>query len=225
MPTRPPLPKIDAAPLKDMARNLRFVAERGGRLLKDALPLDALPDPAVRVADAALTKVRQAEREVAALAHRLLDEDGTPPPLDRLEGAAETHFAVAAHAGLRAALARLGAESTLISETAAQRAFLQATAQGAGSSDSATAAALFFALLDAHVVREAIWPDTATLSPAEAGRVATFAMLLAMLADPGGYRDVLPQAVDMALALKADLMACEDPARIAALLDEFRDHV
>jgi hypothetical protein len=199
--------------------------------LQKSLPLDALPDPAARMADAALAtalKVGQrAEQSVSALAHALLDDDTPPPPLDHLaEAEGEARFAAAAHDGLRAALAQLGAESSLVSETAARRAWRNTVADAVGQSDSATAAALFRHLGQAHTVRDCVWPDGATLPPSEATRIATFALLLAMLADPAQVHALLPAAVDITLALRADLAsAAEDTARLAALFDEFRNHV
>lgn len=231
MTPRPPLPRLDPAPLKDMARSLRFVAERGGRTLQKALPLDVLPDPAARVADAALSTVirvgQKAEQGVSALAHALLDNDAPPPPLDLgATAGGEARFAAAAHDGLCDALARLGAERALVSETAARRAWRAVAAHGTGQSDSATAAALLQQLAQAQAVREAVWPDTATLPPTEAARIAAFAMLLAMLAAPEQFRTLLPAAVDITLALRADLAAAgDDETRLAALFDEFRDHV
>ena len=51
-------------------------------------------------------------------------------------------------------------------------------------------------------------------------------VLLAMLADPAQFHGLLPAAVDIALALRADLAAtAEDATRLAALFDEFRNHV
>lgn len=229
MSPRPTLPRLDPAPLKDMARSLRFVAERGGKTLKSALPLDALPDPAARMADAALAAVlkvgAEADRSVSALAHALWDADEPPPPLDHPDAIeAEGRFATAAHDGLRLALARLGAESSLVSEMAARRAWRGVADQGAGQKDSATAAALFLALADAHAVRESVWPATASLPAAEAVAIATFAVLLAMLADPADFTALLPAAVDLALALRADIPAADGP-RLAALFEEFRNHV
>jgi hypothetical protein len=229
MPLRPTLPRLDPAPLKDMARSLRFVAQRGGKTLKSALPLDALPDPAARMADAALAAVMkvgaEADRSVSALAHAMLDEDVPPPPLDHPEAAeAEARFATAAHDGLRIALARLGAEGSLVSETAARRAWRGVAHTGTGQKDSATAAALFGALTESHTVREVIWPSDASLPEADAISIASFAVLLAMLSDPDGFTDLLPAAVDLALALRSDIPAA-DPGRLAALFEEFRDHV
>jgi hypothetical protein len=230
MPLRPPLPHIDPAPLRDMARSLRFVAERGSRTLQKSLPLDALPDPAARMADAALSTVLRvgqgAERSVSAFAHALLDDDAAPPPLGNPEAAkAEAHFARAVQGGLRQALTHLGAESTLVSEMAARRAWAEVTRSGTGQSDSETAAALFAALHDAHTVREVVWPDDLALSPSEATQIASFALLLAMLADPAGLRALIAPCVDLALALRADLAAATTPAALTALFDEFRDHV
>lgn len=228
---RPHIPRLDTAPLKDVARSLRFVAERGGRTLQKSLPLDALPDPAARVADAAIATVlkvgQEAERGVSAFAHALLDRDEPPPPLDHPEEeATESRFAAAAHDGLRDALARLGAESSLVSEMAARRAWRAVQQDGPARKDSETAAVLLLALDRVTVVREAVWQSGTTPAPDEAARTATFAVLLAMLADPAGYRALLPAVVDIALALRADIVAAgDDPASLAALFDEFRDHV
>lgn len=223
MPSRLPLPPIDAAPIKDVARSLRFAVEQGGRSLKKGLPLEALPEPAVRLADAALATARRLGDRAGSLAHVLLDGDDTPPPLSHPEEAeAEARFAAAAHDGLRAALKRLGAESCLVGEAAAAAAWRRAT-RASGGSDGATAAALYLALLDPPAIREVVWPEGAT-PPAEAGRVAIFAVLLAMLADPAGYRDLIPAATDLALALAGDLSAADAPA-LHALFDEFRNHV
>lgn len=231
MTQRPSFPHLDSAPLKDMARSLRFVAELGGRTLQKSLPLDALPDPAARVADAALNTAlrvgQRAEQSVSALAHALLDKDAPPPPLDHAdETESEARFAAAAHDGLRAALAQLGAQSSLVSETSARRAWASVAQAGAGQKDSITAAALFLALSANHSIREAIWPQDMPLTPSEAARVATFAVLLAMLIDPAHFHSPLPAAVDITLALRADLAtAAEDATRLAALFDEFRNHV
>lgn len=229
MTPRPTLPHLDPAPLKEMARSLRFVASRGGKTLKSALPFDALPAPAARMADAAIDAVFKvgagAERSVSALAHVLLDEDEPPPPLDQPDAAeAEARFASAAHDGLRLALARLGAESSLISELSARKAWHRVASEGAGQKDSTAAAALFMALSDANTVREAVWPANATLPASEAGAIATFSVLLAMLADAAGFITLLPAAVDLALALRSEI-ATADATRLAALFEEFRDHV
>lgn len=229
MSSRPTLPRFDPAPLKDMARSLRFMAERGGKTLKSALPLDALPDPAARMADAALAAMlkagAEADRGVSALAHALMDDDAPPPPLDHLDEAeAESRFATAAQAGLRLALTRLGAESSLVSEMAARRAWRGVVAQDAGQKDIATAAALYQALTAAHVVREAILTPDAPLSQPDAVAIATFAVLLAMIANPADHAALLPASVDLALALRAELLPA-DAARLAALFEEFRNHV
>ena len=228
MTSRPPLPRVDAAPLKDVARSLRFVAERGSQTLKNALPLDALPDPAARVAERALSALlkagHDAERGMSALAHALLDRNDPPPAFSHLEAESEQRFAFAAHAGLRAALAHLGADNSLVSETAARRAWQSVAASRAGANDSETAAALFGSLLQTQTLREVVWPENQTLQPAEAARIATFAVLLAMLADPAQFRDLIAASCDLALALRNDL-AAEDPARLASLFEEFRDHV
>jgi hypothetical protein len=232
MPQRhlPPFPPLDPVPLKDMARSLRFVAERGGRTLRDTLPIDALPEPAARLADGALASVLrlggQAQRGVSDLAHRLLDRDDPPPPLTGPDAAeAESRFAAAAHDGLRVALRQLGAEDSLIRETTARHVWAAVFAQGPKGSEGATAAALFQALEAAHVIRETVWPEAAALPPAEARRIALFAVLLAMLADPADFHSRLHASVDLALALRADIAAAPDETRLAALFDEFRDHV
>ncbi len=227
MTLRLPLPPIDTAPIKDVARSLRFAVERGGRSLRRGLPLDVLPEPAARLADAALTTALiisgSAGRGVSSLAH-LLEGDDTPPPLShREEAAAEGRFAAAAHDGLRAALLRLGAESCLVSEAAAVAAWRRVT-RSAAASDGATAASLYLALLDPPAVREVVWPE-ATTPPADATRIAVFAVLLAMLADPAGYQDLLPAATDLAMALAGDLAKADDPAALKTLFEEFRDHV
>lgn len=227
MPSRLPLPPIDTAPIKDVARSLRFAVEQGGRSLRKGLPLDALPEPAARLADAALTTAWRigdtAGRGVRSLAH-LLEGDDTPPPLSHPEeAAAEARFAAVTHDGLRTALLRLGAESCLVSEAAAVAAWRRVTRSAEGS-DSATAASLYLALLEPPAVREVVWPEAVT-PPAEATRVAVFAVLLAMLADPAGYQDLLPAATDLALALAGDLAKAADPAALKTLFEDFRNHV
>lgn len=227
MPSRLPLPPIDTAPIKDVARSLRFAVEQGGRSLRKGLPLDALPEPAARLADAALTTAWKigdsAGRGVSSLAH-LLEGDDTPPPLSHPEeAAAEARFAAATHDGLRLALIRLGAERCLVSEAAAVVAWRRVI-RAAEPSDSATAAALYLALLDPPAVREVVWADAK--SPiTEAERVAVFAVLLAMLADPAGYQDLLRAATDLALALAGELAKADDPARLKTLFEDFRNHV
>lgn len=227
MPSRLPLPPIDTAPIKDVARSLRFAVEQGGRSLRKGLPLEALPEPAARLADAALATARKlgdtAGRGAASLAHALLDGDETPPPLSHPgETAAEARFAAAAHDGLRVALLRLGAERCLVSEAAAVAAWRRATREAEGS-DSATAAALHLALLDPPAVREVVWAE-GTTAPADAVKVATFAVLLAMLAAPEEYQALLPAATDLALALAAEL-AQADRDTLTTLFEDFRNHV
>lgn len=228
MPSRLPLPPIDTAPIKDVARSLRFAVEQGGRSLRKGLPLEALPEPAARLADAALTTARRigdsAGRGASSLAHVLLDGDDTPPPLSHPEeAAAEARFAAAAHDGLRAALLRLGAESCLVSEAAAVAAWRRVT-RAAEASDSETAAALYVALTDPPAVREVVWAD-GTTPPVEAAKVATFAVLLAMLADPAEYHALLPAATDIALALSPDLTRASERAALKTLFEDFRNHV
>ncbi|MEY4697004.1 MAG: hypothetical protein RIT14_1432 [Pseudomonadota bacterium] len=232
MPPRPtpPFPPIDVAPLIDMARSLRFVAERSGRTLKNSLPGDALPAPAARLADGALTRALRlgetAQRGVSGLAHMLLNRDAPPPPLTAPDAdQAERRFAAAAHDGLRLALFRLGAEGVLASETAARQAWRQVFSAGAMGSEGETAAALVLALDTSGALRETLWPDTATLSLAEARRIAIFAVLLAMLDDPADFRLRLDASVDIACALRDDLCAAADAAALATLFEEFRTHV
>lgn len=235
MPTRTPfaLPRLDAAPLKDVARSLRFVAERSRRTLKDNLPLNMLPEPAARLAEDALATMdrlgQTAQRGVSELAHIMLDPDGPPPPLSIADpttdtAGAEAHFAAAAHDGLREALLHLGATSALVSESAAARAWHQAMAAGMGDSEGTAAAALFDAMLREGVIRETIWPEQAALSAGDGRRVAVFAVLLAMLADPTDFDSRLRAATDMALALRADIIPAQ-PKDLLALFNEFRDHV
>lgn len=230
MPNRPPfpLPRLDPAPIKDVARSLRFVAERGGRTLKQALPLDALPEPAARLAEGALATVERlgatAQRGVSGLAHSLLDPDGPPSPLTAADPDAEARFAVALQSGLTRALALLGAESALVSETAAARAWRQVMAAGPGATEAETAAALHQALVATGVVREVVWPEQITLPLPEARVLALFAVLLAMQGDPGDFDNRLAAATDMALALRADILAADAPA-LAALFADFHDHV
>jgi hypothetical protein len=220
---------LDPTPIKDIARSLRFVAEVSGRTLRKTLPLDALPDPAARVAESALSALlkvgREAERGASKLAHTLLDRTDLPPPLaDATEAEAEASFTAAAHEGLRAALALLGAETSLVSESAMRRAWRTVIHAGSGHRDSATAAALFTALEQAQVLRDAVWNEDALPAP-EAERIATFALLLAMLADHASYQSALPAAVDIALAIRQDIAAADRPDRLESLFDEFRDHV
>ena len=230
MPNRPPLPPppLDPAPLKDMARLLHFAARQGGRSLRRGLPPGTLPEPAIRLADAAFASAerlgKEARRGASALGRAVLGEDAPPPPLSHPEeAAAAARFAAAAHDGLRIALAHLGAESCLVSEAAAQSAWRQATQDSAGQSDSATAAALFAALLAVQAVRETVWTEGGP-QPAGAPRLAVYATLLAMLAEPAGFRDLIPAATDIALALQGEL-AVAQPAALQAMFDEFRAHV
>lgn len=95
---------------------------------------------------------------------------------------------------------------------------------GTGQKDSATAAALFHALTEAQTVREAVWPRATIVPSTEAVAIATFAVLLAMLSDPADFTELLPAAVDLALALRQDV-PCADAVHLAALFEEFRDHV
>ncbi len=231
MPNRPPLPPppLDPAPLKDMARLLHFAARQGGRSLRRGLPPGALPEPAVRLADAALASAErlgeEARRGASALGRAVMGGGESPPPLSHPEeAAAAARFAAAAHDGLRIALARLGAESCLVSEAAAQSAWRQATQGRAGQSDSAIAAALFEALLAVQAVRETVWAEEGGPPPVGASRLAVFATLLAMLAEPAGFRDLIPAATDIALALRDELAAAR-PAALQAMFDEFRAHV
>ena len=230
MPNRSPfpLPRLDAAPIKDVARSLRFAAERGSRTLKQALPLDALPEPAARLAGGALATVERlsatAGRNMSGLAHSLLDPEGPPPHLTKDAADAEARFATAFHAGLRRALAQLGATETLISEAAAERAWREVMAAGPGADEASAAAALHRALLASGVVREVVWPDEASLPLPEARVLAVFAVLLAMQGDPGDFISRLDAATDMALALRADVMDA-DPNQLASLFAEFHDHV
>lgn len=226
-----PAPPLDVVPLKDVARSLRFIAERGGRTLRESLPLDSLPEPAARVAEGALSSVHRlgdaAGRRVSALAHALLDEDGdqplhlvTPDPAE-----AEARFAAAAYAGLRLAMVRLGAENCLVSESAARAAWRAAQDHGPAGTDVLVAGDLFLALIAHRAIRDAILPEACPYSFAEAGRIATFALLLSLLGPGEASEASIPAAVDLTLALRDDLAKAGDAAAIAALLAEFRDHV
>ncbi|QYZ69543.1 hypothetical protein [Neotabrizicola shimadae] len=225
---RSPIPLPDAAPLRDVARSLRFVAESGTRTLRRSLPLDALPDPAARIADGALASVlklgEEAGKGVSALAHALMDDDA-PPDLAAGDATAGAHFAAACYDGLRAALAHLGAESCLVSEAAARAAWADVARMDHAANDCATAARLFDAVLVHRVLRDAIWPEGSALPAPEAGRIAVFAVLLAMLSDAAGFRLLVPAATDLALALRAELAGATDAETIARLFDEFRSHV
>ena len=54
--------------------------------------------------------------------------------------------------------------------------------------------------------------------------MAVFAVLLAMQADPADFDNRLAAATDIALALRADILAA-DAHTLAALFAEFQDHV
>lgn len=229
MPTRLPMPPIDTAPIKDVARSLRFAVQQGGRTLRKGLPLEALPEPAARFAGAALSTAQKlgdrAERGASTLVHALLDGDDTPPPLSQPdEVAAEARFAAAAHDGLKLALLQLGAETCLVSEAACAAAWRRVAHAGPADGDSAMAADLMLALLAAPALREVIWAEGA-IPPQDAPRLAAFAVLLAMLADASGFRTLLPATTDIALAVAGDLAAAAGSDNLKTLFDEFRNHV
>ena len=226
----PPFPHLDAAPLKDMVRGLRFAAERGGQALRLALPLDALPRPAARLADGAVSAVlhlgAQTARGVSGMARALVGTDAPPPPLtDRKAAAVAQRFATATHDGLCRALSHLGADAALIAETPARRIWKEVFAHGPQGSEAATAAELFLALDNAGLVRDIVWPDPSPLSTAEARPIALFGVLLAMLDDPADFHSRLLPAVDLSLALRSDIAAAQDANSLCALFDDFRHHV
>lgn len=233
MPNRRPISPnpLDVVPLKDVARSLRFIAERGGKTLRESLPLDSLPEPAARVAEGALSSVHRlgdaAGRHVSALAHALLDDDSaapvhliTPDPAE-----AEARFAATVYTGLRLAMVRLGAENCLVSESAARAAWRVTQEDGPADTDVRVAADLFEALLAQRAIRDAILPPACPFALAEATRIATFAVLLSLLGPGEAGEASIPAAVDLTLALRDDLAKANSAAAVAALLQEFRDHV
>ena len=218
---RPPLP-IDPLALKDAARGLRHLAREAGQTLREALPLIALPGPAALALDAIQHLGEAAERRVSTLAHAALDNAGPVALAD--PALAEERFAAALYLGLAQALKRLGADAPLIRETAARAAWRQALAAGPGS-DSLMAGRLYLALGSTRPLRDATLPRDEDLSLSRAERLAVFAVLLAMLADPSRAMDLVPASLDLTLALGADLEAAVTPDAVGRLFEEFRHHV
>ncbi len=228
----PPFPP-DPMPLREALRGLRHVMRRGGESLRDTVPVGSLPEPAQAIAGAVLREVGQIARSVdlvaSGLAKRVLG--GTAPAAPPLgDGAGgEAAFAAAAYAALRAALRRIGAAETFISEVAARSAY-RALGSAGGREAARLGADLTLCLIAARVVREAdAAPDARLPGPAIAP-VAVFAVVLWMLADRAEHdgEAALDAAIDLSIAIAADIRAAAqagDAARLTALFAEFADHV
>lgn len=171
---------------------------------------------------------RDAETLASGLARRALG--GAPPPhvcLAKISAGPDPAacFAASMYAGLRLALAQLGAPDALISEAVAHGAYVDVR----GTDDElALAAALAIALEKRGVVLSLGHSAHPLVNPAMLKPIAIFATLLWLLVprSPADATSALEAAVTLAMALDGELAQAQGHSvRLAALFAEFRDHV
>lgn len=235
-----PLPHPDPMAVREALRVLRHGFRRSRKVLRETVPVEALPEPAAQFARGVLSgldklagEVDQATTEVA---RRLLSDGGHPVPALQDLGTgpeAEMVFAEALYSALRSVLRRLGDPDAFVSEAVARRAYIgSATAnpdRWHGRPGEA-AADMALRLLAAQVVRGLSPEIEADLGKEAAAPVAVFAAILWMMSDwaEEDSEEALEASADLSLALAPEISAAasaRDRNRLARLFEQFASHV
>lgn len=233
-----PLPNmIDPAPLREMLRGIRFMAKRGGEVLKSRAATDRLPKPAADFANALLDEMmglgHKVNAQVSVLAKSMI---GAEPDSDILLADLSTQeepaalFAATVYPALKLVTACMSLSSVFVSEMAARKAFAQTVATSTQSLGADMAAALTFAMLDTEVLQGRATSETRILTGEEAIAVAVFAVLLWLQSprDEADQEMALMSAVDLSQVFARQIVtACKarDAGALAALYLKYVDNV
>lgn len=235
-----PLPHPDPMPVREALRVLRHGFRRSRKVLRETVPVEALPEPAAQFAKGVLSGLDRLAGEVdqatTQVARRLLSDGGHPVPAlqDLSHGPeAEVVFAEALYSALRSVLRRFGDPDAFVSEAVARRAYVASAAANAGFRDEhpdEVAADLVLRLLAAQVVRGLSPEIEADLGQDAAGPVVVFAALLWMMSDRDEQHaeEALEAAADLSVALAPEIAAAasaRDRGRLAGLFEQFASHV
>jgi hypothetical protein len=227
IPPRLPLPK--GTMVREALRDLRHAIH----LARDTVDLVPLPPPVEALARPVLRGVdrlaRQAEAAATEVAHGIFGGDALPEEgLSEIEQDqdSDSRFARTAYVALRAALTRLEAPELRVSEATACDVHRAARLKGPSSDLAAWAATLTLGALRAGVVRGA--PAAGQTGRDEGGlaMIALFAVMLWLICDPSRNEGALAACVNLAAALRDEILAARDePEALAALFTEFKHHV
>lgn len=235
-----PLPHPDPMAVREALRLLRHGFRRSRRVLRETMPVEALPEPAAQLAKGVLSgldrlagEVDQATTEVA---RRLLSEGGHLVSALQDLGTgpeAEVLFAEALYSALRSVLRRLGDADAFLSEAVARRAYIgSATANPEPwvERPAEAAADLALRLLAAQVVRGLSSEIEVDLGKDAAAPVAVFAALLWMMSERAeeDADEALEASTDLSVALAPEIaaaVAARDRDRLASLFEQFAPHV
>lgn len=235
-----PLPHPDPTAVREALRVLRHGLRRSRKVLREAVPVEALPEPAAQLAKGVLGgldriagNVDQATTEVA---RRLLFDERHPVPALQDLGSgpeADVVFAEALYSALRSVLRRLGDPDSFVSEAIARRARIGSETASPGlwaDRPGEAAADMVLRLLAAQVVRGLSPELEADLGKDAAAPVAVFAALLWILSDrpEEDAEEALDASVDLSVALAPEIAAAaaaRDRDRLTALFEQFASHV
>lgn len=222
MPIRP-----DTTTLREVLRGVRHVLRNGRKSIQDVGALEALPEPAARLAKTLLGDVDNFARGLDGVASRFAGKvltSAASPSTPFAEFSAhpqgDAPFAVVAYEALKKALRHLHAQNAFISEAAARTAF-QRMRQSAKPEQTveASAAVLLLAMLDLRVVRIEGPSSPAHPHAAEADVLASFAVLLWLLADRSDADSdlALVSACELSQALAQTILSASTRREVDAL--------
>lgn len=206
MPIRP-----DTITLREVLRGVRHVLRNGRKSMQDVGALEALPEPASRLAKTLLEDVDHLARGLDGVASRFAGKvltstasPATPFAEFNAHPQGDAPFAVVAYEALKKALRQLHADNAFISEAAARSAF-QRMRQSVKPDQTVemSAAALLLAMLDLRVVRMEGPSSEAHAHAGDADVLASFAVLLWLLAErsDADYDLALVSACELSQAL------------------------
>ncbi|MGZ2461743.1 hypothetical protein [Rhizobium anhuiense] len=218
--------------LKDVLRSLRYTLRKGRDTVKDTAPR-RLPAPASGIALSALGEIeilaRNVDQLACKLAHSVLEDSAKSKSLREVIASSRPpyEFSIAFYETMKLVLNYLGANRTLINQSAALRAFVRTT----GFQDAyQLAAQLTLHLADEGSITIDQLDDRSPVTRPGLIVVAVFAGMLSLLAEPdgAGREAMIFAATDMAVALREkilDLYQKKDGSALAALFERCASHV
>jgi hypothetical protein len=228
---------LDAMPLREALRGLRFFLLRGGETIAETLGVESLPKPAANLAGVVLREVDELARAVDGIASGVAKTvlGGHEPqtaPLDDLLAKPKSAavFAAALYAALSSVLRRLGAASVFISEQTARNTIENLSHPELTEASADLAARLSLALLEARVIRGTTAQPKALVSAEAIEPVSMFAVMLWIQSERSEAENLaaLNAATDMAVALEPEVSAAfseRDLDRIKRLYIRYVPHV
>jgi hypothetical protein len=236
VPNRLPQPP-DAMPLREALRAMRHMLRKGGETLIETMPNGPKSGPGAKMARVVLREVeafaKGVDQMTSGVAKIVLGAaEQRAPTLHDTAGpdVPDAAFSVACYAALRAVMGHLGVSGVFISEAGIRHAYQDIAGQLGQRTDSAIAADLTLALLDARVIKGATAAEAAQVPGAALEQVAVFSVMLWLQTDRPDGEDAaaLQAASDLSVALAPEIAAActgHNATKLAALFGEFAPRV